>query len=79
MVSEILEIFHIFHIPALGIRVRWPGAGIALGKNMCASRGRRMPRAEIGRARYVENTWRLSNFIDHVEGRCHSEILACRQ
>ena len=30
--SEILDIFHIFHTPALGIRVRWPDAGIALGK-----------------------------------------------
>ena len=44
--SEILDIFHISHIPALGI-VGWPDAGMARGKNMCVSLGRRIPPAKF--------------------------------
>ena len=47
MGSEILNIFHIFHIPALGIRVGWPNAGMARDKNMCVSLGRRIPPAKF--------------------------------
>ena len=79
MGSEILEIFHMFHIPALGIRVGWPDAGMALGKICVSVWAAEYPWRNFGRARYVENTWRLSEFCDHVEDRRHSETLACGQ